>query len=93
MVMGYEWDGEKRETNLKDHGVDFAAVEDFNWDASLTLPDVRNDYGEERFISVAPIQGRLHVLVWTPRDASVRVVSLRKANSREVRNYERQKQE
>jgi len=91
--MGYEWDVEKCERNLKDYGVDFAAVEDFSWDASLTLQDVRNEYCEERFISVAPIQGRLHVLVWTPRDGSVRVISLRKANSREVRNYERQKQE
>ena len=88
--MGYEWDGAKCENNLKDHGVDFAAVEDFDWDASLTLQDGRNEYGEDRFISVAPIHDRLHVLVWTPRGVNVRVISLRKANSREVRNYERQ---
>ena len=91
--MGYEWDGAKRESNLAMHGVDFAAVEDFDWDASLTLQDVRNEYGEERFIPVAHIHDRLHVLVWAPRGGNVRVISLRKANSREVRDYERQTQE
>lgn len=91
--MGYEWDESKRESNVEWHGVDFAIVDGFEWDASLTIMDERKEYGEDRFISVAPIRGRLHVLVWTPRDGNVRVISLRKANKREVRDYERQTQE
>ena len=85
--MGYEWDKTKCESNLKNHGVDFADMRDFDWDASKTIADVRSNYGEERFISIAPIRNRLHVLVWTPRKNNIRVISLRKANSREVSNY------
>jgi len=85
--MGYEWDNTKCETNLKNHGADFADMCDFDWDASKTIADTRDNYGEERFISIAPIRNRLHVLVWTPRKNNIRVISLRKANSREVSNY------
>lgn len=91
--MAYEWDEAKRESNIRFHDVDFAAVAAFGWEVSRTLQDTRHEYGEDRFISVAPIEGRLHVMVWTPRGENVRVISLRKANSREVRDYEQQTKE
>lgn len=86
--MSYEWDGNKCESNMEIHNVDFEAAADFDWDAAKTLPDTRKDYTEPRFISYAPINGRLHVMVWTPRDNNVRIISLRKANEREVVRYE-----
>jgi len=36
------------------------------------------------------IDARLHVLVFTPRDGKVHVISLREANLREVKRYEAQ---
>lgn len=87
--MLYEWDEQKRAANKARHRVDFLVVVDFDWDNALVAPDDRRDYGEERFVSIGPIDGRLHVLIFTPRDATVRVISLRKANKREVKQYEK----
>ena len=87
--MLYEWDEQKRAANKARHRVDFLVVVDFDWDSALVAPDDRRDYGEERFVSIGPIKGRLHVLIFTRRDATVRIISLRKANKREVRQYEK----
>ena len=87
--MLYEWDEQKRAANKARHRVDFLVVVDFDWDSALVAPDDRYDYGEERYVSIGPINGRLHVLIFTRRDAAVRVISLRKANEREVKQYEK----
>lgn len=87
--MLYEWDEQKRAANKARHRVDFLVVVNFDWDNALVAPDDRREYGEERFVSIGPIDGRLHVLIFTPRDATVRVISLRKANKREVKQYEK----
>ncbi|MNE51790.1 hypothetical protein D3C80_1464360 [compost metagenome] len=52
------------------------------------VEDLRRDYGERRFQVLGYIGERLHALVFTPRDGAVHVISLRKANSREVKRYE-----
>lgn len=83
----YEWDEAKRLTNLERHGVDFAAVEAFEWTMALTVEDRRRAYDEERFVSIGFIGARLHVLVWTERRDRVRIISLRKANDREIGRY------
>ena len=49
------------------------------------VEDTRRDYGERRFLAYGPIESRLYVLVHTPREGRVHVISLRKANKREVR--------
>lgn len=82
-----EWDEDKRAANLEKHGVDFSAALEFEWDTALTADDGRQDYGEPRFVSIGFIGPRLHVLVWTPRGERFRVISLRKANAREVKRY------
>lgn len=86
--MVYEWDETKRIANLAKHGVDFALADDFVWDSALIAPDQRFEYGEARFFAIGWIGERLHVLVFTPRAKSVRVIGLRKANTREVTLYE-----
>jgi uncharacterized DUF497 family protein len=60
----------------------------FEWDNALIVEDTRTDYGERRFQALGFIDGRLHVLVFTPRAANTHVISLRKANKREVKRYE-----
>lgn len=83
-----EWDEAKRRTNLALHGVDFEALARFDWSAAKTQPDLRHDYGEERFVAVGPIDGRLHVLIYTLRNGETRVISLRKANARERQRWD-----
>lgn len=86
------WDPAKAASNLHDHGVAFDAVRRLDWTTSLTGEDTRFDYGEQRFVTFAKIDGRVHVLISTFRDRALRVISLRKANPREVRDYERERQ-
>ena len=83
-----EWDETKRHSNRTLHGVDFEAVARFDWSAATTQPDLRHDYGEERFVAVGPIDGRLHVLIYTRRGSEMRVISLRKANARERQRWD-----
>jgi uncharacterized DUF497 family protein len=83
----WDWDSEKRKSNTTKHGVEFSAVADFDWESALTASDDRRDYGESRFFSIGFIGERLHVLVWAERGERVRIISLRKANAREVKHY------
>jgi len=51
--------------------------------ANLTYEDDRRDYGETRFITTGFLDGKMVVLVWTPRNGAYRIISMRKANERE----------
>jgi uncharacterized DUF497 family protein len=86
--MIFEWDEAKRIGNLAKHGVDFEAVRDFDWTTSTQSADRRWDYGEVRWQARGLIGARLHVLVFTWRGDRVRVISLRRANILEVKDYE-----
>ena len=83
----YEWNEAKKAKNLALHGVDFASIERFDWDLALTI-DQQHD-GEIRHLSYGPVNGRLHALVWTQRGQNIRLISFRKANMREIANYEK----
>jgi len=48
---------------------------------------MRFDYGEQRLWAFGRIRDRLYVLTFTRRESAVRVISLRKANSREEKIY------
>ena len=83
--MRYEWDSDKAEANLAKHGVPFADIVRFDWDTAFEAEDTRYDYGEKGMQAVGLIDNRLHILVYTQRGDTVRVISLRKANRREIR--------
>jgi uncharacterized DUF497 family protein len=84
------FDPRKNERNIAERGLSFELVEEFEWDSALVVEDARRDYGEQRFQALGLIADRLHALVFTPRAGRVHVISLRKANRREVRLYEAQ---
>ena len=83
MHIMWDWDEDKRRANRRKHGVDFASVARFEWAGAMTEPDTRFDYGEPRLIATGMIGDRLHVVIYTERDGRKRIISLRKANSRE----------
>jgi hypothetical protein len=85
--MKVTFDPEKRAKTLAERGLDFAHAGAVIDGPSLTIPDDRINYGEERFITVGKMDGRLVVVVWTPRPNARRIISLRKANEREQRLY------
>jgi hypothetical protein len=89
--VNFEWDEAKRLANLKKHGVDFADADEFDWRGSIRWPDVRSDYGEVRFAALGLLRGRLHSVSFTHRGTAYRLISLRKANRRECRKYDKEK--
>src|ERR1700740_1827444 len=80
----YEWDETKRAKNLANHGLDFALIEAFDWEQAIIEKDERRDYAEERYRALVYIGDRLHAAVFTIRLGNIRLISLRKANKREV---------
>ena len=83
-----EYDPGKSEKNVSDRGISFELVSGFDFDTALIVQDTRHDYGEPRYQALGYIDSRLYALVFTTRDQVVRVISLRKANLREVKGYE-----
>ncbi|HIJ83065.1 MAG: phage protein [Magnetococcales bacterium] len=86
--MEIEFDPAKDVVNLKKHGESLRLAKYLDWGSSIFAPDRRRDYGELRMIGYAPFEdGRLYCVVFVDRNNVRRIVSLRKANSREVRDY------
>lgn len=77
----------KDATNLAKHGVSLALAVQLEWDTLWAKPDNRRNYGEARMIGYAILSERLYCVVFTDRGADRHVISLRKANPREVRSY------
>ena len=95
--MRFGWHEAKRRRNLRDHGVDFNAVHQFNWDLAVRRVDDREDYGELREEAIGFIGASLYVLIFTERideadeyEDLIWVISLRKAEALEKRTYERE---
>ncbi len=84
-IPGYEWDEAKRESNIKKHGVDFQAMGAFEWEGAVERFDERHE--EARWIAIGFISLRLHVVAYTVRGDVIRVISLRRAQPREIRDY------
>jgi uncharacterized DUF497 family protein len=77
------FDRAKRDRTLLERGLDFRRAGDVFADLHLTREDDRRDYGEPRFISAGKLDGRIVIIVWTPRGRARRIISMRKANERE----------
>lgn len=86
--MDIEFDPIKDQANRVKHGLSLALAEAFELETALVEIDDRNDYKEERFIALGLIGDRVHVMVFTVRGEAIRVISLRKANRREVKRYD-----
>ena len=86
--MDIEFDPAKNTRNIELRGISFDLAAEMEFDSALVLLDTRKDYGEHRFSATGIIAGRVHVLIFKPTQAGIRVISLRKANEREVKQYE-----
>ncbi|MBC7718361.1 MAG: BrnT family toxin [Chitinophagaceae bacterium] len=82
--MQIEFDQPKRDKTLHERGLDFAGAAQVFAGKHLTLEDTREDYDEQRFQTAGWLGGRIVVLIWTPRGKSRRIISMRKANEREI---------
>jgi len=83
----YDWDEAKRAANIRTHKADFTALVNFDWDTAYVYIGDREDYGELREVAIGFIGERLHVLVFTRREAKIRVISLWKAQKSDMKRY------
>ena len=83
--MKYGWDEAKSEANIAQGRPSFVAIEDFEWDTAMIERSDR--HGETRWAATGYIGHRLHKVVYTERDGLIRIISLRKASPKEMRDY------
>jgi uncharacterized protein len=82
--MRITYDSAKRAKTLAVRDLDFRRAREVFDGVHLTLLDDRKEYGELRFITTGWLDKRLVVIVWTPRRRARRIISMRKANEREI---------
>ena len=87
--MEIDYDPAKNARNIKELQLPFEQAAEYDFDTALTVVDNRRDYGETRFRSIGRLKGRVHVLVFVELPDGIRVISFRKGNKREVRDYEK----
>jgi uncharacterized protein len=71
------------------HGISLGMAREIDWRVSTRWVDKRRDYGEVREVGLVTLCGRIHCIVFTRRNGALRVISLRRANDREILKYER----
>jgi len=82
------FDPAKDVANVAKHGLSLAVAADLDWDAAVVWEDCRRDYGETRYVALVPRGRRLVFVAYAQRDGQMRIISLRKANLREIDRYE-----
>ena len=85
--MRFDFDPTKDRLNVEKHGLSLAVAASLDWDAALLWVDDRQDYGEMRVLALAPRTGILYYVAFVDRGEVRRIISLRRANRREVKRY------
>jgi len=85
--MEIEYDPAKDAINRRKHGISLGEASHFDWDMAEIVEDARYDYGEQRFKATGMIGSDVYVAIYCDREGATRVISLRKAEKYEVRNY------
>ena len=89
----YEWDEAKNRRNISKHGLAFSEAEGFGWDEAVEEIDPSDD-DEVRWRAAAPLaDGKIAILIYTQRENRIRIISLRYAKRKEIRDYVEAKHE
>ena len=88
--MKFTYDSAKNDSNLAKHGLPPSDAKLLDWNAAYSWVDQRKDYGEERCIALIPNNQRVYCVVYVESKIAIRIISLRKANTREVNRYEKE---
>lgn len=89
ICMDYKWDNIKNKTNIKKHGIDFSdAVQMFD-SPLISRIDKRINYDEERWVGIGILKGIIAAIVYTEDELNdvIRIISVRKATSYEIKEY------
>jgi uncharacterized DUF497 family protein len=87
--MEFEFDPAKDEANRFKHGVRLAFGQRvFDDPAHTVLPTFRAEDGEDRFKAVGRVDGKLYTAVYVWRGQTARMISVRRSNAHEQRDYD-----
>lgn len=91
LIMQFEWDERKNTFKIKDRGLDFKDAKELFINNTLwKVEDNRSNYRETRFVGFGYANGRVMNVVYTKRLPNIiRIISFRKANTREKKYYEK----
>ena len=81
--MRFIWHEPKRQANLKKHGEDFVDAERVFAGPTFTFADDREDYGEQRWVTLGLLGMKVIVIVHTETEDEIRVISMREADNDE----------
>jgi uncharacterized DUF497 family protein len=85
-MVEFEWDEDKRLSNLEKHELDFLAARRlFDGRPLFTTTNLHHD--ELRSVSTGVNEYRHYTVVWTEPDERIRIISFRRARNAEERNY------
>lgn len=85
--MDITFDPAKNASNIAKHGVSLELAVELDWSDVMACVDSRHDYKEVREIGFGVIGERLYSVVFTQRGNAMHIISMRKANKREVKSY------
>jgi uncharacterized protein len=88
--MEISYDPSKRQKTLAERGIDFEDAREVFAGVTLTLEDIRFDYGEARFQTYGVLRERIVMVVWTARGERRHVISMRHCHEREARKVREQ---
>jgi uncharacterized DUF497 family protein len=91
--MKITYDPNKREKTLKERGLDFIDASLVFKGAVFEFEDTRENYQEERIITVGHLEGRMIIVGYVKRGNTRHIFSMRKANEREIKRYQEQFEE
>lgn len=85
--MQIEWDEDKRQRILKERGIDILDAALIFEKEVITRIDDRQDYDEERFISLGMVDGECYVVVHTERNGNIRLITAWKGGRNDRQEY------
>jgi uncharacterized DUF497 family protein len=88
--VNFECDPAKNQRNIATHGISLERAEDMDLQSAFVRQDTRREYPEIRWQAYGLIDGDVYVLVFTRGSEVGRSISLRRANKRERKLYEKQ---
>ncbi|QPN68599.1 BrnT family toxin [Synechococcus sp. CBW1006] len=84
----FEWDDNKCQRTLQDRGFDFGfASQAFSDPEAFRERDTRLEHGEDRVRLYGQIQKKFVVVFYIERQGRLRIISTRRANSREIQAH------
>ena len=85
--MKFEYDENKSLSNKQKHGIDFEEAKELWEDPhAFEIPSLQSK--EERFLVLGQINSKNYTAIITYRDTNIRIISVRRSRTKEVKLYE-----